>query len=313
MANRKGFTLLELLVVVSIIAILAAIGTAAGLRVVSRAREQATEMRITLICRALATRYDDFNRRATDELHSERFLAISAESGRSCGQRAIAEILARKAAMRTWFPQTWAEASGMLALAGKTAPATINPANESAEVLAFVLMSAPILTGVPDEIEAMGTSDLADTDGNGYPEFIDSWGKPLQFRRWPTRLARPGGTGHPINVTSSVLAMVPQILDTDYDFDDPTPWMYDATQTPPVLCAAALAWVETDVPSAVPPHLAYHDGHTWNPMIVFSAGPDGDTGIPAASASPRCEVSDQTAIADNICGTARQGVSRDAH
>ena len=27
--------------------------------------------------------------------------------------------------------------------------------------------------------------EVQDTDGDGLPEFVDAWGKPLQFFRWP--------------------------------------------------------------------------------------------------------------------------------
>ena len=30
--------------------------------------------------------------------------------------------------------------------------------------------------------------EVADTDNDGLPEFIDAWGQPLRFYRWPTRL-----------------------------------------------------------------------------------------------------------------------------
>ena len=27
--------------------------------------------------------------------------------------------------------------------------------------------------------------EVKDTDGDGLPEFVDAWGQPLQFFRWP--------------------------------------------------------------------------------------------------------------------------------
>jgi prepilin-type N-terminal cleavage/methylation domain-containing protein len=33
--------------------------------------------------------------------------------------------------------------------------------------------------------------DIQDTDGDGLPEFVDAWGEPLQFYRWPTHFRGP--------------------------------------------------------------------------------------------------------------------------
>ena len=39
------------------------------------------------------------------------------------------------------------------------------------------------------------TSEVRDTDGDGLLEFIDAWGRPLRFYRWPTRMFKPAGVG----------------------------------------------------------------------------------------------------------------------
>ncbi|MGB4706826.1 MAG: type II secretion system protein [Fuerstiella sp.] len=62
---------------------------------------------------------------------------------------------------------------------------------ESSELLYFMLLHSGTLgssTAAEDEFIA---SEIADTDQDGLPEFVDVWGNPLQFYRWPTRLFDP--------------------------------------------------------------------------------------------------------------------------
>ena len=38
--------------------------------------------------------------------------------------------------------------------------------------------------GSPEAMEQFSQSEIGDTDHNGYPEFLDGWGKPIFFLRW---------------------------------------------------------------------------------------------------------------------------------
>ena len=38
--------------------------------------------------------------------------------------------------------------------------------------------------GSPEAMEQFSASEIGDTDGNGYPEFLDGWGRPIWFLRW---------------------------------------------------------------------------------------------------------------------------------
>lgn len=59
---------------------------------------------------------------------------------------------------------------------------------ESAELLYFALTaSASYGVGAVD-VDRFNEREVADTDEDGLPEFIDAWGQPLRFYRWPTRL-----------------------------------------------------------------------------------------------------------------------------
>jgi prepilin-type N-terminal cleavage/methylation domain-containing protein len=68
-----------------------------------------------------------------------------------------------------------------------------DPETESAELLHFALTRLEQF-GIPatatDDFQA---NEVADTDNDGLPEFVDGWGNPVRFYRWPTRLVKPFG------------------------------------------------------------------------------------------------------------------------
>jgi len=73
-----------------------------------------------------------------------------------------------------------------------TNPASHNPETESSELL-YLILTAADLFGVPNAgQDEFSSNEVSDTDGDGLLEFIDAWGRPLRFYRWPTRLLRSG-------------------------------------------------------------------------------------------------------------------------
>ena len=62
---------------------------------------------------------------------------------------------------------------------------------ESAELLYYILIKGDTLGPARSVEDEFSSAEIADTDGDSFPEFIDSWGQPLQFYRWPTRLFDP--------------------------------------------------------------------------------------------------------------------------
>ena len=61
----------------------------------------------------------------------------------------------------------------------------------NAEVLYDLIINASPLGDPPVGEDAFSASEIADTDGDGRSEFIDAWGQPLRFYRWPVLLFRP--------------------------------------------------------------------------------------------------------------------------
>ena len=54
--------------------------------------------------------------------------------------------------------------------------------NQSAECLYLIIMNA---TGDGEARSMFKETDVADTDGDGAMEFVDGWGNPIHFVRWP--------------------------------------------------------------------------------------------------------------------------------
>ncbi len=62
---------------------------------------------------------------------------------------------------------------------------------ESSELLYFTLTQSGTFGSSSVDADQFTPSEIADTDLDGFPEFIDAWGHPLRFYRWPTRLFDP--------------------------------------------------------------------------------------------------------------------------
>ncbi len=211
---RRAFTLVEILVVVTIIGILITmLGSVAGMTI-RRAREAATTALIHKIDGLLADRMKGFER-GTKSPDFRRFVntqkAALVTSGITEITSEVIEVMARKTFFRQLFPQRFEDlllsspdgnSNGipdcLEAVPGAkvsvlvTQVATRHP-TESSEILYYMLSQMQSF-GVPPVGESeFTTSEVRDTDGDGLLEFVDSWGRPLRFYRWPTRLLKPNG------------------------------------------------------------------------------------------------------------------------
>ena len=245
-SHDRGFTLLELLIVVVLIAFLTSLSVTVMYGITDQANEEATNATIRKINGLLEKRLEGFSKaigrngdfkdryvNATRNLLQQDKIYGPLMANRQNGESddAVVEALARKVAMRHLFPQrhedlllldfgadgvtseTDFDSSGNIEpIASRvfdtngnrisdkvertatdssllpTADAWVNDETVSAELLYFFLVHSDSLGASDAATDQFTTAEIADTDQDGLLEFVDAWGNPLRFYRWPTRM-----------------------------------------------------------------------------------------------------------------------------
>jgi prepilin-type N-terminal cleavage/methylation domain-containing protein len=274
--RRRGFTLIELLIVLVIISLLAALAIGVIGAVMVNARTAATSATLSKIQGRMKDRIQTLSELDYDQYEIE----ARNDSSISITTSEEVKVVAKKRAMREAFPQTWAEfeieyddPDLKAEIISKYGTNTFNAATESAEVLYYILTEGPIpgrgrrkvISGVGQvQADEFNSSDTADTDGDGLLEFVDGWGNPLRFYRWPTRLVRPDGAGSTITAAqlANAQVIIPSLTAANAvkDADDP----YDAM-------------ADSNDPDQF--ESAYLTPSTYNVPLVISAGEDGVLGL----------------------------------
>lgn len=215
----------------------------------------------------------------------------------------VQKVLAKKLAFVAYFPQTWLEAQFLTA--ATTTPAT-GYLTESSEVLYYVLTKSAVAGYSPSGTDAFGATEFRDTDGNGKLEFIDGWGRPLRFYRWPTRLIKPNGYGAAnVNLVAARQLIGGIAPLTNGVPADATPWNIDADDPTGAVTDLTYGMVPGDPTSAAvlfeqggsvsynsqtytfPTGLVvagaqapgFHTADTWHSPLVVSMGEDGQLGL----------------------------------
>jgi prepilin-type N-terminal cleavage/methylation domain-containing protein len=198
---RWGFTLVELMVVIVIISILSSL-MLAGLAVAQR-RSKADKTRSTIrkLHEIIVPQYENLLRRR-----------VPLPTGLMTGGAMALERLNRIRTITLYeMPDSWDDiaitgtastlATGTIPLyawtgvtrsygADRQARAlTLSTSqNRSAECL-FAIVSRGQLE--PDVMEQFRRDEFGDTDKDNAPEFVDGWGRPISFMRWPTGFVAP--------------------------------------------------------------------------------------------------------------------------
>jgi prepilin-type N-terminal cleavage/methylation domain-containing protein len=210
--RAAGFTLVELLVVVAIIVILA--GMALGGLAVARnsARQRATHATIAKLNNVVLPLYDSYrNRRVPLSNQAIQQIAASSQAavtwypydpanaplvpfGHPVPLTTVALI--RLAALRDIMRMELPERPSDIINPPLFFPLMLEPSlhrgyatragavmghqNGSAECLYMIVTMA-----LGEEArQQFGEDEVGDTDGNGLPEFLDGWGRPIYFLRW---------------------------------------------------------------------------------------------------------------------------------
>jgi prepilin-type N-terminal cleavage/methylation domain-containing protein len=300
--RRQGFTMVEMLVVIGVILFLMTIAVATLSNAIGVARQRATEATILKINGLLQQRVEAFDR-AMDKTNLSqnsppiRNMANAWQSKYSIvPPNNVLEIMVRKQFFQARFPQNFAESPGAnlatLPITGVTyVAANHSPVTESAALLYWILTSSEIYGIAPVDDSEFNSSEVRDTDGDGLKEFVDGWGRPLRFYRWPTHLIRPGdgfsvapgiitsGSSIDLAVVNRTWASglwsglpaaptVPGELDPlARDPDDPTGqmwrWAVNQSSTGPAIAMQNF----------------FGTPQTYHAFLIVSAGPDGILGL----------------------------------
>ncbi len=196
--TRAGFTLIELLIVITVIGLLSAIVLAALQSARETAKAAKTKATITKLHYVIMARYDSYRTRRvpvdTKGLHPQ--------------EAAFVRLFALRDLMRMEMPDRWSDVIDgpipriptdpttaidqpsislrylrLLTAAGGPATASEHAA---AECLYMIVMS------IPEAAEQFHSTEIGDVDNDGLKEFVDGWGHPIRFIRWPVGFVDPG-------------------------------------------------------------------------------------------------------------------------
>ncbi|MDO4630101.1 MAG: prepilin-type N-terminal cleavage/methylation domain-containing protein [Planctomycetia bacterium] len=214
---RSAFTLMEMLVVVALLGTLAGIG-AAGMRAADNmAREQRTRATLAKVNRFLMEKYASYQYRRIEmptmtgtkqELQKERLKRLR--------QLQISEMPCQWDEVNGYSPYRLRRAKD---IAQRNTNQTGGAANDTWELCSAELLYQ-IVMGMPEAEEAFNGLEVADTDGNGLNEFIDGWGTPIFYIRWPAGYVN---TEEGANVTYPVISKLQTSIDIRDPFD-PNNW-----------------------------------------------------------------------------------------
>jgi hypothetical protein len=188
-----------LLVALAIIAVLAGLLTAAVLRAMGTARAQATDATLQKLASEVDKQVKEVVTQARKENVPADVLTLAGGNARR------ARVIWVKMRLKQEFPTTYGEAlspipaallqaNGGPLVAGdlppknvfvQTLPAAANdPTTESSACLLLSLTQGR--GGITwDAAQTLGAGFIRDTDGDGVPEIIDTWGKAVTFVRCP--------------------------------------------------------------------------------------------------------------------------------
>lgn len=214
-ATRRGFTLVELLITISIIGIMASMVLFAMFSAQEAAREQKTRALITKLNNIVIQRYESYRTRRVPFV----FPTIpqnASPANKVLYQKEIsrARLDCIRDLMRMEMPDRWSDiidipaapfpvkptdpANGIVDYGGRkltrpsingayyaraTAPgATPSAEHEGAECLYMIVMQA--LAQESDSRDVFKAGDIGDLDDDDFPEFLDAWRSPIHFLRW---------------------------------------------------------------------------------------------------------------------------------
>ena len=184
--SRVGFTLIELLVVIAILLILAGVLLFALAGVAETAREARTRSLISKIDNVIMAQYQTYMTRRVPVDTTN----MSPKEAASARLQALRELIKYE------LPDRYLDITANPVVVPRTALSKVYKGGllgdrsedyEEAECL-YLIVAALSENGV---MEHFSGSDIGDKDNDGMNEFIDGWGQPIKFLRWPAGFKSP--------------------------------------------------------------------------------------------------------------------------
>ncbi|MDR0328966.1 MAG: type II secretion system GspH family protein [Planctomycetaceae bacterium] len=279
-ANRRAFTLVELLMVCVIIALLAVLtlimvnkATNSSKAAKTRATIQKIDTAIQQIFESYEDKLSNIVKKVTQDYHG-----LVKEDQHKVSLHIIRDI------MRMEMPQNWAEVNdppletesiGGNKYKADPSPLLVYYKNAEAGVPAgkthgrAALLFLIIQNLNPEALEAFHGSEVADTDGDGLLEFVDAWGKPIQFLRWA-----PAFTDS--DLQQNVLALCEPKYVPEKDIEKNREW-WGTWETRKPLLQQAMVQASINHPDVLDEDVNIIGWFLY--PLVYSAGPDGQYGL----------------------------------
>jgi len=196
-----GFTLVELMVVLVILSILGSLMLSGISAAQASAKAAKTTSTIRKISELVLPYYERFEtRRPTIQIPAATSRDTSMEARRVAIRRLmtmelpertrdVADVLANP--VYTYFSCTTRQITPVARRYGSILSPVVNQqkAITSADLLHMIVMRGPVAD--PDIVMHFRSDEFTDTNDNSLPEFIDGWGKPIYFKRWPVGFHSP--------------------------------------------------------------------------------------------------------------------------
>lgn len=213
--RRHGFTLIELLVTITIIGILTSLFLAALGMAADQAKEARTKAMIARLNTVIMTRWESYRTRRVP-VNTSGMNPVLANIARRNALRELQRLEMPQCYeditvdLSVWPAVTTANVSGTVptpaislaylrriqqntkvvngvptAKRPTSSALDSSPTNDRAECLYLIVT----MGGIDDEatpIDHFRSLDVGDTDNDGMFEFLDGWGNPISFLRWPT-------------------------------------------------------------------------------------------------------------------------------
>ncbi len=349
----SGFTLVELLVVIVILSILSALSLAGIQSARARGRIAKTQSTIRKLTEVILPYYELYETRRPD-------VPRAVEQIKNRNVVLEANRIALRRLMTMELPERQTDITNIFASDGVCMPGEhlipntssipdiesrklkeVSPVArrynsliqgkkvDSGDLLHLIIMRG--IAADPDLISNFRQDEIRDTNGNGLPEFVDGWNKPIKFKRWPVGFVSPF---QPINGRLSLIdervsrdghRLVPLIYsagpDQEYDIND-IDLNYRSVDYDPF----AVQVVQNEAPSGAAREVVLYqvthddaDPNTYDPVtyIAERADDNGSTNKPddlveesgSVSSTPRQTVASERGPAAGVYVRSRDNIN----